>query len=193
MDLEWQNTGQIQQRSFTCGYCGHLVGPNVGFYAYERPRQTPLFPVAHIYICTYCWQPTFMLGEGQTPGIAFGNSVDHVPTNIAELYNEARRCMSVSAFTSSVLACRKLLMNVAVQLGAKENQNFFAYVEYLATNGYVPPTGRAWVDHIRLRGNEATHEIEMMSREDAERLLSFAEMLLKIIYEFPGKLPKATP
>lgn len=73
--------------------------------------------------------------------------------------------------------------------GAKEGESSLAYVEYLAKAGYVPPNGRAWVDHIRSKGNEATHEIKLMSTSDATELIAFAEMLLKFIYEFPNTVP----
>jgi hypothetical protein len=108
---------------------------------------------------------------------------------VQELYKEARDCFSVGAHTSAVLACRKLLMHVGVEQGAKENQNFVAYVEHLANAGYVPPNGKAWVDVIRTKGNEANHEIRLMNQDDSKLLLSFLEMLLKFIYEFPQKVP----
>ena len=80
-------------------------------------------------------------------------------------------------------------MNIAVSQGADEGQKFIQYVEFLAENGFVPPNGRGWVDHIRQKGNEATHEIVQMSKDDATELISFTEMLLKFIYEFPAKIP----
>ena len=80
-------------------------------------------------------------------------------------------------------------MNVAVSQGAKAGDTFISYVEYLAANGYVPPNGKGWVDHIRKKGNEATHEIVLMSLDDAQELISFVEMLLKFIYEFPSRVP----
>jgi hypothetical protein len=80
-------------------------------------------------------------------------------------------------------------MNLAVNLGAKPGEPFIVYVEYLAANGYVPPNGKGWVDHIRKKGNEATHEIVLMQQKDSEELIAFAEMLLKFIYEFPSKIP----
>lgn len=83
-------------------------------------------------------------------------------------------------------------MNIAVSQNAKEGEPFLAYVEYLAEKGYVPPNGRGWVDHIRKRGNEANHEIELMSEDDAKELVLFSEMLLKFIYEFPNRVPKAS-
>ena len=79
-------------------------------------------------------------------------------------------------------------MNIAVSRGAKEGLRFVEYVEYLANNNYVPPDGKDWVAHIRGKGNEATHEIAMMQREDAVELITLSEMLLKFIYEFPARV-----
>ena len=75
-------------------------------------------------------------------------------------------------------------MNIAVQKEASENLTFIEYVEYLSSKGYVPPDGKDWVDHIRQKGNEATHEIKLIEKKDAEDLVVFSEMLLKFIYEF---------
>jgi len=83
-----------------------------------------------------------------------------------------------------------MLMNIAVHQGAKEGLKFIEYVEYLAANGFIPPNGKVWVDHIRRKGNEATHEISLMTEPDAETLVAFTEMLLKFIYEFPNRVPK---
>ena len=77
-------------------------------------------------------------------------------------------------------------MNIAVQKEASENLTFIEYVEYLSSKGYVPPDGKGWVDHIRQKGNEATHEIKLIEKKDAEDLVVFSEMLLKFIYEFPS-------
>jgi hypothetical protein len=124
------------------------------------------------------------------PDVAYGASIDHLPPTVESLYNEARNCMSVSAPTASALASRKLLMNIAVHLGAAEDQKFFKYVNYISDNGYVPPNAKGWVDHIRDKGNEATHEIPAVSLEDAKDLLTFMEMLLKLVFEFPNRIPK---
>jgi hypothetical protein len=102
--------------------------------------------------------------------------------------------MTVNSFTSAVLTCRKLLMHIAVEKGAPIGKSFLDYVEYLADKHYVPPDGMGWVDQIRKKGNEANHEIKIMSRDDAEELIEFSEMLLKIVYEFPAKVrPPAGP
>jgi len=178
----WISAKKIDARRYTCAYCNSFVGSSEGYYCEGTTLK--------IYICPNCNNPTFTASmHSQVPAPASGNSVKNVPKLVSDLYEEARKCMSVNAFTSSVLACRKLLMNIAVSQGADESKSFLYYVEYLSGKGYVPPNGRHWVDHIRKKGNEATHEIQLMKNEDAEELLIFSEMLLKFIYEFPAKIP----
>jgi hypothetical protein len=113
-----------------------------------------------------------------------------VPEALSTLYEEARRCTAQNCFTAAVLVCRKMLMNIAVEQGAAEGLKFIEYVVYLSDKGYVPPNGKYWVDHIRKKGNEATHEIALMEEADAQELLSFLEMLLRFIYEFPNMVPQ---
>ena len=67
-----------------------------------------------------------------------------------------------------------------------------ALFEYLSDKNYVPPDGKGWVDYIRQKGNEANHEIVLMTKEDAEDLINFSEMLLRFVYEFPSKVRPAT-
>jgi hypothetical protein len=86
-----------------------------------------------------------------------------------------------------------MLMNIAVSEGADQGLRFIEYVNYLAENGFVPPRGEAWVDYIRTRGNEATHEIALMTQDDAEAVVRFVEMLLRFIYAFPGLVPSEDP
>jgi hypothetical protein len=179
-ELKWSNLSGVEPRAYTCGYCGHEVGPNQGYFVNHK--------LYRLYICTYCSRPTFFEPEGdQFPGVAYGLEVNFLPDEVEGLYNEARRTMSVNAFTAAVMACRKVLMNVAVQEGAKAGESFAFYVDWLAEQGYVPTKGRDWVDRIREKGNEANHEIPAIDRTDAEDVLSFTEMLLKVNYEMPAK------
>jgi len=71
-------------------------------------------------------------------------------------------------------------------------QELIEYVEYLTANHYVPPDAKGWVDHIRTKGNEANHEIVISSKTDAQELISFLEMLLKVIFEFPAAVKRKT-
>ena len=74
-------------------------------------------------------------------------------------------------------------MNLAVVEGASENMSFVQYVDYLSSNGFVPPKGKPWVDKIRQKGNEANHEIHTVSPTDAADILRLTELLLKFNFE----------
>jgi hypothetical protein len=192
-EIQW-SVGNIGSKDYVCGYCGNGLVSEKGWQGH-----VPSMPAASIYICQYCTRPTFIdYDNEQTPDVKFGGDVEDISEPLVfELYDEARNCMSVSSHTAAVLCCRKLLMNIAVSKGAKEGLQFIKYVEFLSDNHYVPPDAKDWVDLIRKKGNEATHEIAIMGREDAEEIISFVEMILRLVYEFPARVKKkllpATP
>lgn len=181
--LYWNKAENIGSHKYTCGYCGQPLASERGWHGSFNGHV-----IARIDICHHCTRPTFFDYDGrQYPGVSYGEAVNNVSDDsLNEIYEEARRASSAGCFTAAVLCCRKLLMHLAVAKGAKEGESFKSYVEYLAKNNYVPPDCKLWVDQIRDTGNEANHEIVLMKREDAEHLISFCEMLLKIFYEFPA-------
>lgn len=189
VDGLWHNVEGVQQVSYICGYCDSKVAPAVGYF--NKEERYPNFEVAYILICPNCNKPTFIDDDGnQTPSFRVGSRIEHLPTNIEALYNEARNAFSVGANNSSILACRKLLMNIAHTKGAEAGKSFVYYVDYLNDNHYIPPDSRDWVDMIRQKGNRATHEIPNMTRDDAEEMIKFTELLLRIVYEMPGNMNK---
>ena len=188
--LNWNSVASQPSRSYTCGYCGASVASEKGWDArYGNGHYS-----AHIYICHQCTRPSFFdktENDKQTPGVVFGEVVKDIPdANTEILYNEARACTGSGSYTAAVLSCRKLLMHLAVSLGAAAGEPFIHYVQFLSDNHFVPPGAKGWVDHIRKKGNEANHEITFMAQADAEELLAFVEMLLKVIYEFPATVQK---
>lgn len=188
----WRQVADLPNLGFVCGYCSVRVSSVKG-YILAVHRDASGARVGVIHICPNCGGPVFFLYDKQYPSPALGKSVGNVPGDLDALYEEARRCSSQTCYTAAVLVCRKMLMNIAVNQGAAEGLKFIEYVDYLAANGYVPPNGRHWVDHIRKKGNEATHEIALMGEGDARDLISFVEMLLRFIYEFPAMVPVPTP
>ena len=189
--MQWSGVQNHKAVPYLCGHCERQVASEKGWMATSTDGLGVIGGI--IRICPLCQLPTYLhLDSGlQIPGNLPGNAIEHLPDDIRHLYNEARRCFSVSAYTATVMSCRKMLMNIAVTKGAEEKLTFAQYVKYLADKGYVPPDNKKWVEHIREKGNEANHEINSMSKEDAEDLINFLEMLLKLIYEFSGKMPKS--
>ncbi|MEX0645555.1 MAG: DUF4145 domain-containing protein [Parvularculaceae bacterium] len=187
---DWRNVEKLHSRSFVCGYCSNTVAANFGYRKDSDIGGTG----GVIFICPHCAGPNiFDRMQNRTPDAKLGSFVDHVPSELSKLYEEARACTSIGCHTAAVLLLRKMLMNIAVNKGADAGRQFVQYVEYLSDKGFVPPDGKDWVDHIRRKGNEATHEIAEMSVSDSEDLVDFVEMLLRYIYEFSGRLAKKGP
>ncbi len=187
----WDSLGTASEaRSYTCGHCGNPLASERGYQG--RRADTGVLNM-RIFICHFCTRPTFFDEQDgkQWPGSSYGNPVEHIDDEkILNLYDEARRCTSSSSYTAAVMCCRKLLMHVAVSKGAEENKKFAYYVDYLADNNHIPAGSKDWVKHIKDKGNEANHEIKLMDQTDAEEIISFVEMLLKVIYEFPARMKK---
>ncbi|RPI95409.1 MAG: DUF4145 domain-containing protein [Chloroflexi bacterium] len=192
--LEWQNLTPKSGIRYICGYCGTDTAPAFGFHTNETTNN---HQQGFILICSNCNRPTFVDKIGSnivstTPTAKMGKEINGLPGDIGKLYDEARLCTSAGAYTAAILTCRKILMHVAVEKEAPLDQPFIKYVEYLASKGYIPHDGQGWVDHIRTKSNEANHEIKVMDKEDAEDLVTFTEMLLRLVYEFKNRLSRKT-
>ncbi len=184
----WNAPQKIDAIAYNCGHCGAHVASENGWRAEYGNSQ--VFG-ARILICPSCKHPTFKTPWSQTPGDTPGAPVQSIPEeNINAIYEESRRAVSVNSFTAAVLCCRKLLMHIAVSKEAEQGKGFAYYVQYLTDNHYVPRDAESWVRHIIDKGNEANHEININSREEAVELISFCEMLLRVIYEFPARANK---
>jgi hypothetical protein len=84
------------------------------------------------------------------------------------------------------MICRKMLMNVAVDKGAKEGKSFWEYIKYLQENHCTPPNSDDWIKHIKDKGNELNHQIAFASEDDAQNLIRFCWSLLYFLYEMAG-------
>lgn len=186
---KWHSSSTINSKNYVCGHCGSDITSNIGYHMYESSSGSSRdIEKGYIYICHQCNKPTYFDDIEQVPGAVFGKKFDKkifTDELIFELYNEARRCMEINAFTSVGMCCRKILMHIAVECGAKENQNFTYYVDYLNDGGYITVNCKKWVDIIRSKGNEANHKIIILDEKDAKQLIIFVQNIITMIYEMP--------
>src|SRR5882724_13509095 len=113
----WSALQTLRPVTYECGYCGYSVSSEKG-YKIHYPGHTES-QHGGSFICPRCLCPTFFPPDEQrqVPGPTFGHGVKHVPSSLNCLYEEARSCVADSSFTASVLVCRKMLMNIAVEQG----------------------------------------------------------------------------
>ncbi|TES87991.1 MAG: DUF4145 domain-containing protein [Dehalococcoidia bacterium] len=163
--------------TYTCGHCNTKVsGIVVSVY------ETPLGTVKWV-LCTDCGYGSVLNDGSLYPSMLFGPIIEGLPQEVKEAYQEARNCMSVRAYTACELLCRKILMHVSVEKGAKEKETFASYLTFLSEQGYITPPMTKWVSLIREHGGKATHLIEKPEKKRAESTLMFTAELLRLIYE----------
>jgi hypothetical protein len=180
----WTGVGKLPvSQIWTCGYCGKNVGSNNGWSAGIGVTEAPAGCVA---ICPVCGRPTFfsfLEGEGVYYPVALpGKEMDGLPDDVEALYREARICIGVGAYTSAVLNMRKLLMHVAVAGGAKEGETFAYYSNYIIEHHVVPESFRRLIDQLKDRGNDANHQIILMSEQEATQLLAIIQTSIAWAY-----------
>lgn len=179
----WDNAVGLSSRKYLCGYCAATVGSATGYFHGKA--------MLAIYICPNCGYPT-LLGQDsvQIPGPMAGEHVKIGDADVERVYEEARRCMTVDAYSATVMLCRVLLMHIAVEHGAKPGLTFAGYVGAIETEGLIPQKyGKLWLDKVRKLGNAQNHDLPPSTKEDAELALKFLGFLLKFNEEFRNEVP----
>tara|TARA_B100001939_G_C16698196_1_gene511636 strand:- start:56 stop:511 length:456 start_codon:yes stop_codon:yes gene_type:complete len=142
-----------------------------------------------VLLCPHCSRAINQISPTEfDPAPLPGSFIEGLSSEIEVAYAELRRCLAIGAFLAVELLARRLLMHIGAELGAKENQNFAAYVDYLEQQGHITQSMKPWVDQIRKFGNQATHELVPPNKDRATLSFTFSEMLLRSIYEMPHKL-----
>lgn len=148
-------------------------------------------------MCVKCGIGSWVIGDSdnvifQYPSAAPFTTLDHLSREVQATWEEACNSFTVGAYTACTLMCRKLIFYMAVEAGlpGKNDRNrapgFEQCINYLVAEGFITGKYRdQWVDSIRIWGNAATHDLDVIDRNIAFKALTFTHSLLKMIYEFP--------
>lgn len=181
----WSNLEELGRRNWKCGYCDLYVANDRGY--------APIAGRTFARPCPECGGLTTFFDDNDslylpTPTVGLPIKASSIDLGVLKLYEEARKAAQAGAYTASVMASRKILMNLAVSEGADPNESFQYYVDYIEKEGLVSKKAKDFVDYIRKLGNEATHEIHSMGQADAEKALAFVYSLLHHNYVTPELL-----
>ena len=176
---------EMTAKTITCPYCGVRVQAG----STTRIVDTATGAIKYqIHKCPECFMPVIIGLDGkiipQSQLLPY-EDVRFLPPNVEKLYNECRKCFLNECYHSVIMVSRTLLMYIAVDKGADVGKCFVEYIDFLEVNGYIGSQNKAWVDKIRKIGNKYTHEMEMATQEDADKVIVFIKQLLGNLYEMP--------
>jgi hypothetical protein len=125
------------------------------------------------------------------PSSATHSVPDDVPANVLMIYSQALLCMRQDAWDSAGMTFRKTIdvstKGLEPQLSSKP---LAARIDALHISGRLTDDLKAWAHEIRLDGNEATHEEDPFTQDQAESLMQFSDAYLKYIYTLPALVAK---
>lgn len=176
----WNQLQALKSMKFRCGHCGSKISSDRGYYAAQNSVQT-----GRAYWCHECNRLSVFDNDiRQVPAPTMGRAIKKLPEDVNTLYEELRKASSEGAYSLVVLGGRKLLMHIAVSLGADENLKFVEYVKYLEKQHYTPPKSKSWVKEIKDMGNESNHELILSTEDAAAKIIMFLDLLMTFNYEY---------
>jgi hypothetical protein len=139
-------------------------------------------------VCNACENPVLVLNKGNTiyPAPLPKPTEQSIPEAIRKDLDEAKICLSSSAFRAAAVMARRAMQVAALDKGAKTDK-LVSQVAELKANGQITTDLKEWADAVRWVGNDAAHPNGApVTKEDAEDVLHLAEQFLHVLYVAPA-------
>lgn len=115
----------------------------------------------------------------------------HVNAPLDRYYRQASESLQGGHYDASGAMSRKVVDVSTQQLLGEDSKKFGNIrdrIDALAQRGLLTPDLKDWAHQIRLGGNDAAHDEDPYTKDEAEDLLGFAELYLTYVYTLPGRL-----
>jgi hypothetical protein len=116
---------------------------------------------------------------------------DHLPEPLPNFFLQAENALKRGYWDASGAMSRKTL-DVATKLLMKDAEkqvgNLGPRIDTLAARGKLTEDLRQWAHHVRLEGNDAAHDEDPFTKDEAEELLDFTELFLTYVFSLPGRM-----
>lgn len=200
-----------------CPHCGaEKIGFHMAA-VHEGPRDHHIAPrFRTVLICPHCQEiviavflrkpnnpagsPMEVGGDPRAFGFALLDTYpkptpsrcpEHTPDSLKRLFLQAADANKRGAPDASGAMSRKVIDNSTQLLlkdEAKRYGTIHARIEALRDKGALTPDLADWAHQVRLGGNDAAHDLEPFTPEEADELLDFAELYLIYVYSLPERL-----
>lgn len=187
-----------------CPHCGTKYVEFTVKHAIDKVRESG----AHIQVdmlakCSYCDRGVLLMYFGPRYSIQLDshntkiapsppdtNAPSYTPENVANYFRQAMENMSGNYDAAGGMFRKTIETALGVKFG-KLDENLGKFIKAAAEKGWLTKDMADWSDEVRLGGNKAVHEIEPFSKEDAEKLKDFTNLLLCYMFTLPGMLQQA--
>ncbi len=115
-----------------------------------------------------------------------------IPPAIRAAFQEARTCLRAKAHTAAAIMCRKTLEAVAAEVGVS-TRNLASALTAMRDKGLIETRLYQWADALRVSGNEAAHDVNIVvSPQDARDIVDFTSALLEYVFTFQRRFDEFT-
>lgn len=114
----------------------------------------------------------------------------HTPANIAKFFRQARQSLEIEAWDAAGAMCRKVL-EASLKHKFPNHPRELKLVDRIRRaekDGSLTRDLARWADEIRHFGNDAAHEDDPFSEDEAKEVDQFTEMMLIYLFTLPGRL-----
>ncbi|MGD0634098.1 MAG: DUF4145 domain-containing protein [Beijerinckiaceae bacterium] len=120
-------------------------------------------------------------------------SPDHSPQNVSGYFMQGIDSLARKNLDAAGVMFRKALDAGLKKLHPEGKGSLEKRIDSLPVETGVTPAMKAWAHSIRRLGNDAAHEEEPFSEEEAKDLKSFTELFLTYAFTLPGMLAERAP
>ena len=128
--------------------------------------------------------------EGIVPTPPETGAPVHTPPNVARFYEQGMDNLLGNWDAAGTMFRKALDVGLKIKFPGISGK-LKARIDKAANQHGLTADLAEWAHQIRLDGNEAAHEEESFSREDAERLQTFTELVFRYLFTLPGMLEQA--
>ena len=125
-----------------------------------------------------------------SPSLPDSGAPKHTPGNVSRFYEQGMENMLGNWDAAGSMFRKALDAGLKAKFPDIKGTLYARIVEAGSQNRLTPEL-EEWSHQIRLDGNDAAHDEEPFSKEDAERLQAFTHLVLLYLFNLPGMLDQA--
>jgi hypothetical protein len=179
----WSAKGNNPRALFQCGFCGEGV---IRRHSPGQGRTTS-------DLMQYSGDASnYNIGlHEQWPEARSTDAPADCPANVANFFKQAAKSLDGGNFDAAGMMFRKALESATKALNQNSKaKNLAGRIKELVAAHLLTPALGDWANEVRLGGNDAAHEEDPFTQEEAQSLHHFTENFLNYTFTMPAAVTR---